>query len=123
MVEVDGELREMVFLTNNFTWSAQTIADFYRCRWSIEAFFKELKQTLQLADFLGHSANAVQLAGLDSAAGLCAVALLRLAGAVGPQFHPPLRFDPLGPLAKMGFAQSLRKLWDSQRRRALPRPA
>lgn len=60
MVEVDGELREMVFLTNNVTWSAQTIADLYRCRWSIEVFFKELKQTLQLADFLGHSERAVK---------------------------------------------------------------
>src|SRR5215472_14605078 len=57
LVEVDGELREMVFLTNNLEWSAQTIADLYRCRWSIEVFFKELKQTLQLADFLGHNAN------------------------------------------------------------------
>ena len=60
LVEVDGELREMVFLTNNLTWSAQTICDLYRCRWSIEVFFKELKQTLQLADFLGHNANAVR---------------------------------------------------------------
>ena len=59
-VEVQGELREMIFLTNNLTWSAQTIADLYRCRWSIEVFFKELKQTLQLADFLGHNANAVR---------------------------------------------------------------
>ena len=60
LVEVDGEWREMVFLTNNLTWSAQTIADLYRCRWSIEVFFKELKQTLQLADFLGHNACAVR---------------------------------------------------------------
>jgi Transposase DDE domain/Domain of unknown function (DUF4372) len=60
LVEVDGELRKMVFLTDNLTWSAQTIADLYRCRWSIEVFFKELKQTLQLADFLGHNANAVR---------------------------------------------------------------
>ena len=60
LVEVDGELREMVFLTNNVTWSAQTIADLYRCRWRIEVFFKELKQTLQLADFLGHNAHAVR---------------------------------------------------------------
>ena len=59
-VEVDGELRELVFLTNNVTWSAQSVADLYRCRWDIEVFFKELKQTLQLADFLGHSANAVR---------------------------------------------------------------
>ena len=60
LVEVDGELREMVFLTNHLEWSAQTIADLYRCRWQIEVFFKQLKQTLQLADFLGNSANAVR---------------------------------------------------------------
>ena len=59
-VEVDGQMRQMVFLTNNLLRSAQTIADLYRCRWSIEVFFKELKQTLQLADFLGHNANAVR---------------------------------------------------------------
>jgi hypothetical protein len=60
LVEVDGEVREMVFLSNNFSWSAQTIADLYRCRWQIEIFFKELKQTLQMADFLGHSEGAVK---------------------------------------------------------------
>lgn len=60
LVEVDGQMREMVFLTNHLLWSAQTIVDLYRCRWSIEVFFKELKQTLQLADFLGHNANAVR---------------------------------------------------------------
>ena len=27
---------------------------------AIEAFFKQLKQTLQLSDFLGHSKNAIQ---------------------------------------------------------------
>jgi Transposase DDE domain len=60
LVEVEGQEKEMAFLTNNFAWSAQTIADLYRCRWQIEKFFKELKQTLQLADFLGHSEGAVK---------------------------------------------------------------
>jgi len=59
-VVVDGQECELVFLTNNFSWSAGSIADLYRCRWQIEAFFKQIKQTLQLADFLGHSANAVR---------------------------------------------------------------
>jgi hypothetical protein len=58
-VQVNGEERELVFLTNNLTWSATSIAELYRCRWQIEAFFKQIKQTLQLADFLGRSANAV----------------------------------------------------------------
>lgn len=49
------------WLSCRTTWSsAQTIVDLYRCRWGIELFFKEIKQTLQLADFLGHNANAVR---------------------------------------------------------------
>lgn len=59
-VEVDGVEREMVFLTNNFQWAASTVAELYRCRRQIEVFFKQIKQTLQLADFLGNSANAVR---------------------------------------------------------------
>jgi len=60
LVEVDGEEKEMTFLTNNLEWSAQSIADLYKCRWQIEVFFKQIKQTLQLADFVGHNANAVK---------------------------------------------------------------
>ena len=60
LVEIEGEEREMVFLTNNLKWSPRTVADLYRCRWEIEVFFKQIKQTLQLADFLGHNANAVR---------------------------------------------------------------
>ena len=59
-VEVDGKEVEMEFLSNNLEWSAQTIADLYRCRWGIESFFKQIKQTLQLADFMGTTANAVR---------------------------------------------------------------
>lgn len=60
LVEIDGEEREMVFLTNNLRWSPRSVADLYRCRWQIEVFFKQIKQTLQLADFLGHNTNAVR---------------------------------------------------------------
>jgi hypothetical protein len=60
LVEVDGKEREMVFLTNNLQWSPNSVADLYRCRWQIEVFFKQIKQTLQLADFLAHNANAVR---------------------------------------------------------------
>lgn len=60
LVEVDGVEREMTFLTNNMEWAPGTVAELYRCRWQIEVFFKQIKQTLQLADFLGNSANAVR---------------------------------------------------------------
>ena len=60
LVEVDGREVEMVFLSNHLEWSAQSIVELYRCRWQIEVFFKQIKQTLQLADFLGTTANAVR---------------------------------------------------------------
>ena len=60
LVEVDGREVEMAFLTNNLEWSAESITELYRCRWQIEVFFKQIKQTLQLSDFLGTSANAVR---------------------------------------------------------------
>ena len=59
-VNVDGKDILMVFITNNFKWAAQSVADLYASRWAIEAFFKQLKQTLQLNDFLGHSKEAIQ---------------------------------------------------------------
>lgn len=59
-VEIDGKLEVLVFITNNFTWSPSSIADLYASRWGIEVFFKQIKQTLQLADFLGHNENAVR---------------------------------------------------------------
>lgn len=59
LVELDGKEVAMEFLTNNLVWSAQTIAELYRCRWDIEKFFKQIKQALQLCDFLGNNANAV----------------------------------------------------------------
>lgn len=60
VVEVNGERREMTFLTNNAKWAASTICELYKARWEIEVFFKELKQTLQLTDFIGTNENAVK---------------------------------------------------------------
>ena len=59
-IEVDGREQVMTFLTNNLSWSAWTVAQLYGARWDIEVFFKEIKQTIQLTDFLGNNANAVR---------------------------------------------------------------
>lgn len=59
-VEVNGEWVVMVFLTNHFQWAPSSVCDLYRCRWGIEAFFKQIKQTLKLCDFLGHSKHAIR---------------------------------------------------------------
>jgi hypothetical protein len=56
----DGKMVRMEFITDNFEFVASTICDLYKARWDIELFFKQLKQTLKLSDFLGYSENAVQ---------------------------------------------------------------
>jgi hypothetical protein len=50
----------LVFLTNNFTLPALTIAQLYKCRWQVELFFKWIKQHLRLKAFYGTSENAVK---------------------------------------------------------------
>jgi hypothetical protein len=52
--------RWLVFLTNNFTLPALTIAQLYKCRWQVELFFKWLKQHLRIKAFYGTSENAVK---------------------------------------------------------------
>ena len=52
--------KRLVFLTNNFTLKAITIADLYRCRWQVELFFKWIKQHLRIKVFFGTSENAVK---------------------------------------------------------------
>jgi len=49
-----------VFLTNNVTASAASIALLYKNRWQIELFFKWIKQHLKIKTFWGQSANAVK---------------------------------------------------------------
>jgi len=60
LVEIDGKEQVMTFITNNLIWSTWSVAELYRARWEIEVFFKEVKQTVQLVDFVGHNQNAVQ---------------------------------------------------------------
>jgi len=51
--------KTLVFLTNNFTLQALTIAKLYKCRWQVELFFKWIKQNLRIKTFYGTSENAV----------------------------------------------------------------
>jgi IS4 transposase len=48
------------YLTNNFTLAATSIAALYEQRWSIEVFFRWLKQNLRIKSFYGTSANSVK---------------------------------------------------------------
>ena len=50
-----------MFLTNQFNLPALSICTLYKNRWSVELFFKWVKQHLRIKRFYGTSENAVRL--------------------------------------------------------------
>ena len=46
-------------ITNNMTWTANTISELYKSRWQVEIFFRDIKQLLHIKSFVGTSKNAV----------------------------------------------------------------
>lgn len=52
--------KRLVFLTNSFEISAETVAAIYKQRWQVELFFKWIKQHLRIKSFIGTSVNAVK---------------------------------------------------------------
>ena len=52
--------KALVFLTNNTSLPALSIAGLYKSRWQVELFFKWIKQHLRIKRFLGTSENAVK---------------------------------------------------------------
>jgi hypothetical protein len=52
--------KRYVFITNNFSLSALSIAKLYKARWQVELFFKWIKQHLRIKTFFGTSENATK---------------------------------------------------------------
>ena len=52
--------KDLIFLSNNFSVPALTVALIYKRRWQIELFFKWIKQNLRIKSFFGTSDNAVR---------------------------------------------------------------
>lgn len=48
-------------ITNQMTWTANTISELYKSRWQVEIFFREIKQYLHIKSFVGTSENAVMI--------------------------------------------------------------
>lgn len=53
--------QEIELITNQTTWTANTISELYKARWQIEIFFREIKQLLHIKSFIGISENAVMI--------------------------------------------------------------
>jgi hypothetical protein len=58
----DEENQQVIeLITNQCTWSPNTIGELYKSRWQIEIFFRDIKQLLHIKSFIGTSENAVMI--------------------------------------------------------------
>jgi len=48
------------FISNQFSYEPETIAQLYRCRWAIEPFFKQIKQNFEVGYFFSDSKNGIE---------------------------------------------------------------
>lgn len=53
--------QKIELITNQMSWTANTISDLYKARWDIEIFFRDIKQLLHIKSFIGTSQNAVMI--------------------------------------------------------------
>jgi hypothetical protein len=62
-VAVWDDVNEQVveLITNQMTWTSNTIGELYKSRWEVEIFFRDVKQLLNIKSFIGTSQNAVMI--------------------------------------------------------------
>lgn len=58
----DDKNRQVIeVITNQMSWTANTITELYKARWEVEIFFRDIKQQLHIKSFIGTSQNAVMI--------------------------------------------------------------
>ena len=67
----------LYLLTNNLSWTADTISQLYKARWDVEVFFKHLKQLFRVKSFVGTSSNAVRIQMWTSMIGMLLLPYLK----------------------------------------------
>jgi len=104
-----AEGHPLVFLTNNFTLPAATIAELYRNRWEVEVFFKWIKQHLRIKKFYGLSENAVKCQIWIAVSVYLLVAIVRKRLALDASMHSILQICSVMPFEKMPIQQAFQK--------------
>jgi hypothetical protein len=99
--------KRFVFLTNNSTEPALTIAQLYRCRWQIELFFKWIKQHLRIKAFYGTSENAVRIQVWIAIAVYVLVAILKKRFGLSASLYTILQILSLTLFEKTPILQAL----------------
>ncbi len=96
------------FITNQFKWSAQTIADIYKDRWQVELFFKWIKQNLKIKAFIGNSKNAVMTQIMAALCVYLIVAFIKFQSRTAKSFQQILRLLQMNLFIRRSLIELLR---------------
>ena len=99
--------RTFVFYTNNTEVSAEDVALLYKYRWSVELFFKWMKQHLRIKEFYGTTENAVKIQVYAAITTYCLVSIIETEMAEKMTTYEVLRVLSTSLLIKMPLRQLL----------------
>ena len=99
--------KTFVFLTNDFSLPALTIAALYRNRWQVELFFKWIKQHLRIKAFYGTSPNAVKTQVWIAISAYVLVAIMRKRLGIQRDLYTILQILSVYPFEKVPLFQLL----------------
>ena len=105
--------KRLVFITNNFTLTAKTIAALYKSRWQIELFFKWIKQHLRIKAFFGTSENAVRSQIWIAVATYVLVAIVKKQLRLSHSLYTILRILSISTFEKMPILSLFNDVEDS----------
>ncbi len=110
--------KHYIFISNQFSWSAKTIADIYKQRWQVELFFKWIKQNLKIKAFLGNTENAVMTQIMAALCVYLLLAFLKFQSKIDKSLQQIIRLLQLNLFAR----RSLLELLQPPNQQGLPPP-
>lgn len=99
--------KKLIFLTNDFDQSSETIATLYKHRWQVELFFKWIKQNLHVKKFFGQTENAVRIQIWVAICTYLLVAIMRRVLKSNVQLSQLLHFFKNVPFEEMSINKAL----------------
>lgn len=99
--------KTLVFLTNNTTLPALTVAALYKSRWQVELFFKWVKQHLRIKRFYGTTENAVKTQIWTAVSVYVLVAIVKKELHLEPSLYTLLQILSVTLFEKMPLQQAL----------------
>lgn len=100
----DDENEQVIeIITNQMSWTANTISELYKSRWQIEIFFREIKQNLHIKSFIGTTENAVMIQIWTALITILILKALKAMGKYGWQLSNLVAFIRLNLFVKINL--------------------